>query len=478
MRKRMRTLASLLTAAMLGVTVLAGCQQKAETAGADAKSDVPVSAGESGTAEETKESEMTEETEESKAESSGESAEGETTEISMMTLWAEDNQENIATSVREALAKFQEDHPDIVVNVESIGDQTAYYTKIKTLAASNSLPDVFVCKGSELAAFAKNGLVAPLDDILDGEWKDGFIPSSFDDLSTDGSIYAVPYSMLSTHVIYYNKEILKDAGYESFPTDWKEFTAMLEAIKEKGITPIALGNKEPWVAESCIMSCLGDRFTGSEWFQSIMDGSGAKFTDPEFVEALGAMQELGGYFNTDMNSLNNDQQKTLYFNGEAAMFMEGSWAVGAVAAGPEDIAANTEVAVLPAVEGGKGVAQATSGGSGSGFAVGINNFEEKKEAIAQLLQALSGEDYSQSIAAKGEPVAFRVEDYDKSQVSELALRYGEMADGLAFTPIYDSFLDPAVVEVMNSNLQELLIGAVSPEDCAKNIQDACDSLTN
>ena len=65
------------------------------------------------------------------------------------------------------------------------------------------------------------------------------------------------------------------------------------------------------------MSCLGDRFTGSDWFKSIMDGSGAKFTDPDFVQALGAMQELGnmGAFNTDMNSLNSDQQKTLYFNG-------------------------------------------------------------------------------------------------------------------------------------------------------------------
>ena len=79
------------------------------------------------------------------------------------------NQENIATSVREMIEKFQAENPNIAVNVEAIGDQTAYYTKIKTLAASNSLPDVFVCKGSELAAFAKNGLVAPLGEILDEE---------------------------------------------------------------------------------------------------------------------------------------------------------------------------------------------------------------------------------------------------------------------------------------------------------------------
>lgn len=475
MKRRNRKIAFLLTAVMLGSALMTGCGGQTKTESRNAKTEAK--------ADQTEAADKTEQTGAAVPESEAaaeDTAGTEKVEISMMTLWAEDNQENIATSVREMIEKFQAENPNIAVNVEAIGDQTAYYTKIKTLAASNSLPDVFVCKGSELAAFAKNGLVAPLDEILDEEWKNGYIPASFDDLTTDGSIYAVPYSMLSTHVIYYNKGILKEAGYDSFPTEWAEFTEMLNAIKEKGITPIALGNKEPWVAESCIMSCLGDRFTGSDWFKSIMDGSGAKFTDPDFVQALGAMQELGnmGAFNTDMNSLNSDQQKTLYFNGEAAMFMEGSWAVGAVTAGPEDIAANTKVAVLPAVDGGKGAANATSGGSGSGFAVGATNFSEKKDAIAKLLKTLSGEDYSKSIAAKGEPVAYLVDDYDKSAVTDLAQEYSETFASLEFTPIYDSFLDPSVVDVMNSNLQELLIGAVTPEECAQNIQDAQDALGN
>lgn len=400
-------------------------------------------------------------------------------EISFMNLWAEDNTENIAVSVRAAMEKFQQENPNIIIKEEAIGDQSAYYTKLKTLAASNSLPDVFVCKGSELSTFAQNDLVAPLDDILDADtqWKDGYIPSSFEDLSNDGKIYGVPYSMLSTHVIYYNKEILADAGYDKFPTTWDDFITMLDKIKDNGIIPIALGNKEQWVAESCILSALGDRYTGSDWFRGIMDQSGPKFTDPEFVQALAALQELGtsNMFNSDMNSINNDQQKTLYFNGKAAMFMEGSWAVGAVMAGPENIAANTEVAVLPAVNGGKGNAAATSGGSGSGFAVGIKNYDAKQEAIAAFLKAISGAEYAKSIAELGEPTAFVVEDYDRSNVSELAVKYSEMAAELSFTPIYDSFLDPAVVNVMNSGLQELLIGAVTPETLAQRIQDEFDN---
>ncbi|CAK4853270.1 unnamed protein product [Aphanomyces euteiches] len=322
--------------------------------------------------------------------------------------------------------------------------------------------------------FAKNQTVAALDDTLSGDaaWKDGFLPSSFNDLSSDGKIYGVPFSMLATHVIYYNKKIFADAGFAAFPETWTDFKSAIEKIKAKGITPIALGNKEQWVAESCVLSALGDRFTGSDWFTSINAKQGAKFTDPDFVKSLTALQDLAkmGAFNKDLNSINNDQQKTLYFNGKAAMFMEGSWAIGAVMAAPKDIADNTGVAVFPSVEGGKGEAKATSGGAGSGYAVGIKGYDAKKEAIAKVLKAISGADFAKSLAEKGEPVAFKVADYDKSKVTSLAVKYAELSAELKFTPIYDSYLNPAIVSKMNAGLQDLLISTVTPEELAKRIQ--------
>lgn len=396
--------------------------------------------------------------------------------INVMTLWAADNTENIATSIRARLASFQKENPNVVIKEEDIGDQTAYYTKLKTLAASNDLPDIFVCKGSELSMFAQNQVVAPLDDILNADptWKGGYIPSSFDDLTSGGKIYGIPYSMLSTHVLYYNSKILADAGYSSFPTTWKDFIEMIGKLKDKGITPWALGNKEQWVAESCILSTLGDRFTGSDWFRNIVAKSGASFTDKDFVAGLAALQELSkaGAFNTDMNSIDGDQSKTLYYNGKAAMTVDGSWAIGAMTANcPKDIYDATEVAVLPSVDGGKGNAAATSGGSGSGLAVGVKGYQEKKDTIAAMLKYVLGEDYSKDIAAKGEPTAYKVSGYDTSKVSPLAIKYSKMSANLQFSPIYDSYLNPAVVDTMNAGLQELLIGTVTPEDLAKRIQD-------
>ena len=64
-----------------------------------------------------------------------------------------------------------------------------------------------------------------------------------------------------------------------------------------------------------------------------------------------------------------------------------------------------------------------------------------------------------------------IKNNDRTKVSTLAVKYADMASKLKFTPIYDSYLNPAVVSKMNAGLQELLIGTVTPEALAKKIQD-------
>ena len=456
MKNKFLRIISLCLCAMLATAAFAACQSQSSDTAAPAQpaapaadapaADVPQSAGDAMT-------------------------------LNVMTLWARDNSENIPTALRARIAQFQEENPHVTVVEEGIGDQTAYYTRLTTLAAGNDLPDVFVSRGSELSMFAQAGVVAPLDDILNSRpaWRDGFVDGAFGDLTSNGSVYAIPYSMLSTHVIYYNSSLLSEAGFDSFPQTWPEFMDMIAKLNANGVTPIALGNREQWVANSCVLSTLGDRFTGSDWFRSIISGDGAQWTDPEFVNALAALQEMSnaGAFNSDMNSIDNDQQKTLFYNGSAAMFMEGSWAIGAVVDdAPADILAATKVAVLPAVNGGKGNPRSMSGGSGSGLAVGIGALQDdaKMAVIAEFLEFVLGEGYSMEIAAKGEPTAFSVTGYDKSNVSELAALYAEMASSLAFSPIYDSFLNPAVNGVINEGLQELLINVITPQDLAERIQ--------
>jgi raffinose/stachyose/melibiose transport system substrate-binding protein len=378
---------------------------------------------------------------------------------------------------RELIEQFKKENPNVEIS-EDIMDNASLKTKIKTLAAGNNLPDVYMMLGSEARMFLENKLVMPIDDLLaaDPEWKDGFNPASFGDLTIDGQLTGAPMSMGSGSIIYYNADILKKAGYDKFPTTWDEFIAALKKIKELGYTPISMGNKDQWVAGTCLLSALGDRFTGTDWFNSIRDKKGAKFTDKPFVDTLSAIKELSdiGAFNSDINSLNNSQQRTAYYNGKAAMFLEGGWAVSSlVTDAPKDILANTHLAVLPGVAGGAGNANATAGGAGWAVALNANLEGEKLDAAVKLVKLLTGGTAAKMMAERGDVSGSYAKDFDKSKAAPLFQEYLELLNNGTMTPIYDVQLSSDIIQTMNKGLQELLVpkSKKTPEKLAQEIQD-------
>ncbi|MBB6730679.1 ABC transporter substrate-binding protein [Cohnella zeiphila] len=375
---------------------------------------------------------------------------------------------------RQMIDEFKKENPNVEISEESLQDAT-YKTKIKTLAAGNDLPDVFELLGSDAKMFSDNKLILPLDDIMNQapDWKKGFIPSTLNDFTVDGKLVGAPMQMLSTSLIFYNKDIFDKAGIAEFPKTWKEFTDAIQTLKAKGYIPISLGNKDKWVAESCILSELGDRFTGTDWFDSIKDRKGAKFTDRPFVDSLAALQELSkiGAFNADMNSIDNNQQRASYYNGKAAMFFEGDWAISSLSSeAPQEIKDQTHLAILPTADGGAGKANVVSGGAAWAFAINANLKGDKLQAAIDLVKKLTGEEEA-NVAAENNAVAATVPtDYDKSKVVPLFNEYLEMFKSLELSPIYDGQLSPAIIETMNNGLQDLLIQRVTPEQLAKDIQ--------
>ncbi|QJD86392.1 extracellular solute-binding protein [Cohnella herbarum] len=378
----------------------------------------------------------------------------------------------------DLIENFKKANPDVTFD-EEVQSHDNYETKIKTLSAANELPDLFLVKPSMVATFVENGLLLPLDDQLnkDAAWKDGFIEGSLDPYIVDGKTYGVQMSGGPTHVIYYNKELVANAGFAEFPKTWTEFETLIKKLVEQKITPIALGNKGKWVANSSYMSTLGDRFTGTEWFNSLVANEGAKFTDPEFVQALGALQNLVkiGAFNKDMNSIDNNQQRTSYYNGKAAMFIEGSWAANAVeSSAPKDIVEKTGLAVFPAIEGAKGAQNSVSGGGGWAYAVNAKVDPAKLDDIQKLIKSLTDSSAAKLILEYGDIPSSKVENIESIELSPMSKQLVQLLETTKYTPIYDTRMSPGLTESMNTTLQELMIGKYTPEQAAEAMQKEYD----
>lgn len=380
------------------------------------------------------------------------------------------------TAVLTMLEKFKKDHPDIEVVEEQL-QSDEYTIKAQTLAAANDLPDVFVIPGAWMTNFVNNKLISPVDDDLNKNpaWRDGFRAGAFEAGNRNGSIYGVPIAAGPTHMLYYNSKIFADVGYEEFPKTWEELMDASEKIKQKGILPFVMGNKGSIFAESSWLSALGDRVTGPEWTQSIIEGNGAKFTDPEFVKALSLMYDLGqnGYLNKDINSVKQDMAKTYYYEGKAAAFSDGIWASkNIVDSAPKDILDVTHVTVFPAVTGGKGNPLSSSGGAGVYY--GINSSiepGEKRDAIIKMIEYMTGQESAEIMAAEGGFPAFKPIQFDETKLHKLSLESYHAANAADAVKIYDLWFDASVIEVMKNGLQALLAGAKKPEQLAKEIED-------
>ncbi len=108
-----------------------------------------------------------------------------------------------------------------------------YSDKINASVMSGDLPDVLTVDGPNIAAYAANGIIQPLAELTEEE-RGEYLESILEQGTYDNKLYALG-AMESSVGLYYNKEILKEAGIEVPDADqpWtrSEFLAVLEKLK-------------------------------------------------------------------------------------------------------------------------------------------------------------------------------------------------------------------------------------------------------
>ncbi|MCJ8220682.1 sugar ABC transporter substrate-binding protein [Bacillus paralicheniformis] len=117
------------------------------------------------------------------------------------------------------------------------GNGGGYEDKVNAALTTNTLPDVITLDGPNTAAYAKSGVIAPLDEYIKDQ--DDLLPSIKQQGTYQGKLYAIGVSESSVG-IYYNKKMLKDAGVDlkTLPTvenpwTWDEFLELCKKLKNK-----------------------------------------------------------------------------------------------------------------------------------------------------------------------------------------------------------------------------------------------------
>lgn len=376
----------------------------------------------------------------------------------------------------EILKKFNEAYPDIKVVEEQI-PRDQYQTKLKTLAAAGQLPDAFVLWPNAMTReFAKANLIADINDLLkqNPAWRKAFVTSALKEFTVDGKTYSAGIGVSVTSIVYYNKALFEKYKV-AYPKTFKQMLNAVKVFKDNGIIPITLGNKPKWPAQSSIFSMIANRRTGSAWLNNVLDKKGAKFTDVQFVQALNDLKALTdlGAFNKDYNSLDNVQMRDYFYRGQAAMMIDGSWALtDMIAKSPEALKSNIEMDILPAFEGGKGNPNMMSGVSATGIVINAKATAKQKGAIKKLIKFITDQNAQLLYVKNSIPVSVNNIEIDPAKVDPLYAKLVDLIKKHPLVTVYDSALNSEQTEIVNNGLQAVMMGMQTPEDLAKQLQAA------
>lgn len=140
-----------------------------------------------------------------------------------ITYWQHSSQAR--DKMMQDLAKeFMDKNKNITIKTEFIPEDS-YSTKLISSLATDAAPDVMQVESGMIPRLAKSGSIQPLDEKVLSADKvaSEFIPATVDGLKYNGKYYGLPTDT-QTIVLYWNKDLVKDAGLdaENGPKTWDE----------------------------------------------------------------------------------------------------------------------------------------------------------------------------------------------------------------------------------------------------------------
>src|SRR5689334_18791405 len=166
--------------------------------------------------------------------------------LEMFSWWTTGGEE---AGLKAMYELYKKDNPGVEIVNQAVAGAAGSDAKavLKTRMQGGDPPDAFqVHMGHELTdGYVAAGQVEPLDDLYKSEgWDKAFPQGVLDIVSANGHFWSVPVNIHRANVLWYNKKVFADNNLQP-PETFDDFFKVAEALKAKGITPLALGDNNP-----------------------------------------------------------------------------------------------------------------------------------------------------------------------------------------------------------------------------------------
>jgi raffinose/stachyose/melibiose transport system substrate-binding protein len=371
------------------------------------------------------------------------------------------NPDNLITKFAE---EFMAENDGVIVEVNAVGQD--YENVMKVKMASKQLPDIFETHGWSELRYGEY-----LADLRDEAWV-ADLSSSIKPAVTDdeGKVYVLPMDQEKSGLVY-NVTLLEEYGIE-VPLTYDDFLAACQTIVEKSngeVTPLHIAGGDSWP-----MGFFLDYFSNPSFLTS-KDNIGQQFIDgtldwknfTPLPEKLLELQEKG-YLNKDVVTATYSDAALAFADNKVAFAVLGPYLVNEAAKTNPDIKGG--IMPVPAIYPDD---EATFVG-GERFAIGVWKDSANVDVAKKFLAfCAKPENVKAMCEFNGTPSGLNGVEVDLGEYT----KYYEMYSDLRIFPYFDRiYLPSGMWDTMCKNGQDLLAGAITPEQFSENMKIEYDRL--
>ena len=441
MKKRSRLTFALAVSLMMAAAAVSGC--------GSGQSSTSTVAGDSGS---------TSEIADTTGQSSGDAEET----LRVITYFAGSDQ--WAPTWLEVIAEYQELHPNITINDESVptaGTNDLFRPKMNADIAAGTPVDVALYfNGSDAEPLYESGLYVTWDQYLadDPEWAAQFNEAALESGLTNGEQSNLPY-IGSFEGLVYNKAIFDEYGLE-YPTSWDNIYKAVEVLSETDIIPIA----NTLLSPTCQLETMLLAYVGPENQQKPLDDSWAGC-----IDQISKLYQMGA-FPADAATISDADTRVIFEEGRAAMTFTGSWVLNQLKSNPD-----MEMVAVPVdAEGSQGQEGAIISTYGSGWYMSKAAAERSSAALDFIKYMCSPEILARFIEVGGSP-AMNIEIAEGSE--NLLVSANKMvADATAMNSPIDAQIPREVFNNLAKKLIYVCEGQMSSQELLDESRQMLESI--
>ena len=248
------------------------------------------------------------------------------------------------TFMTDVVAQYNASQDRVRVEMDSSGVDVVSASFVR-----GNPPDIMLANYNyEVARFVQRCALTDLSDTTAASGiRDDLQPLMDQYGSCSGRTSALPYSVMASSVIY-NTEIFDQFGLE-VPQTWTELLELADTLKENGVTPFYGTFKDDWtVAQGWYDYAVGGSLDVVDFFDGLagegdqVNADSSYSFEKDFDEPMARMTQLAAeYTNSDAESRAYGDGNLAFSEGDAAMYLQGPWALGEIAKTAPDLPVGT-----------------------------------------------------------------------------------------------------------------------------------------